>query len=240
LRSERMAKRMVVFAPHPDDETLGCGGTIAQRVTEGWDVFVVFMTDGRYAFIGPPDSAQATFLEMKKIRKEEAMCAAKDLGVEDKNLLFLDFEDTKLKKNEKNVQKRIEEILQIFSPDEVFFPQEREFHSDHRTTNMLVREALKTLDIHPVQYTYIIAWCFPFYLLQRVFSDRFFDKFMSSFLGNKITKIDISRFTSLKKKAIDEYKSQTTLMFKGQRHPALKYSFTQRFWKAQERFFIRR
>jgi LmbE family N-acetylglucosaminyl deacetylase len=40
-------KSILVFAPHPDDETLGCGGTIANRVREGHEVEIFFMTDGR-------------------------------------------------------------------------------------------------------------------------------------------------------------------------------------------------
>jgi LmbE family N-acetylglucosaminyl deacetylase len=38
---------ILVFAPHPDDEVFGCGGVMAKRIFEGYDVFVVFLTDGR-------------------------------------------------------------------------------------------------------------------------------------------------------------------------------------------------
>ena len=41
---------VIIFSPHPDDETLGCGGTIAKKVKEGYQVKIVFMTDGRNAF----------------------------------------------------------------------------------------------------------------------------------------------------------------------------------------------
>ena len=45
-----MNKRIVVFAPHPDDETLGTGGTIVRKLNEGYEVVIVVLTDGRYAF----------------------------------------------------------------------------------------------------------------------------------------------------------------------------------------------
>jgi LmbE family N-acetylglucosaminyl deacetylase len=37
---------VVVFSPHPDDETLGCGSTIIKKKRLGADVTIVFMTDG--------------------------------------------------------------------------------------------------------------------------------------------------------------------------------------------------
>jgi LmbE family N-acetylglucosaminyl deacetylase len=40
-------ERLVVVAPHPDDEVLGCGGTLAAETAAGIDVVVVFVTDGR-------------------------------------------------------------------------------------------------------------------------------------------------------------------------------------------------
>ncbi|MEM2914808.1 MAG: PIG-L family deacetylase, partial [Candidatus Bathyarchaeia archaeon] len=46
-----MNKKVLIFAPHPDDETFGCGGTIAKRVSEGYEVFIIVMTDGRYAYL---------------------------------------------------------------------------------------------------------------------------------------------------------------------------------------------
>lgn len=41
-----MNKRIIVFAPHPDHETLGCAGTIAKRLNEGYEVLLVVLTDG--------------------------------------------------------------------------------------------------------------------------------------------------------------------------------------------------
>ena len=38
------------FAPHPDDETWGCGGTVAKKISEGYEVLIMVLTDGRYAF----------------------------------------------------------------------------------------------------------------------------------------------------------------------------------------------
>jgi len=231
-------KKAVVFAPHPDDEILGCGGTIAKKLSEGYDICVVFMTDGRYSLTEFGISSDPTPFEMKEIRREEAMRAMKILGLNEKNLLFLDFEDKTLEKYEDQVQKRIVEILKDISPAEIFFPQEKEYNVDHRATNRIIRRAIGILDIHPIEYQYIIAWSFPFYLLIHVMNEGTFDQFTSRFLKRNLIRVDISKFLPLKKTAVEEYKSQITLLSSGQGRPALKRSFLKRFLKTREKFFF--
>lgn len=51
-KESSLKERVVVFAPHPDDETLACGGTIAKSVHQGDDVYIVIMTDGRNSHRG--------------------------------------------------------------------------------------------------------------------------------------------------------------------------------------------
>jgi len=233
-----MEKRVIVFAPHPDDETLGCGGTIAKKLNEGYDVSVVFVTDGRYSLAEIGIFAGPAPFEMKVIRREEAMRAMKILGLQEKNLFFLDFEDKTLEKNERLVQERVVEILKDVSPAEVFFPQENEYNIDHRVTNMMIRRALKALDLYPIEYQYIIAWSFPFYLLLHIMHEDIFDQLTSRFPKRNLIRVDISKFLPLKEIAVKEYKSQITLLSRGQRRPALKRSFLKRFLKNEEKFFV--
>lgn len=233
-----MEKKLIVFAPHPDDETLGCSGTITKKLNEGYDVSVVFMTDGRHSLTEIGISTGPTPFEMKVIRREEAIRAMKILGLQEKNLFFLDFEDKTLKKNEKLVQERVVEILKNISPAEVFFPQENEYNIDHRVTNMMIKRAIEALDLHPIEYQYTVAWSFPFYLLLHIMGESIFDQFVSRFLKRNLIRVDISRFLPLKEMAIKEYKSQITLLSIGQKRPALKRSFLKRFLKTEEKFFV--
>lgn len=82
--------RALVIAAHPDDETIGCGGTIAKMVRDGWHVDVAIMTKAtpelsrRYA---DPQEADA-------IREREADKACDVLGVQD--LFFANFEEVHL------------------------------------------------------------------------------------------------------------------------------------------------
>jgi LmbE family N-acetylglucosaminyl deacetylase len=236
---EKMKKRAVVFAPHPDDETLGCGGTIAKKLNEGYYVSVVFMTDGRYSLSEIGMSAASTPFEMKAIRREEAAHAMKILGLQEKNLLFLDFEDKTLEKNERTVEKRVAEILTDASPIEVFFPQAKEYNIDHRVTNRIVRRAIEKSRVNSTEFQYVIAWKFPFYLLARFSHGCTFDALLSKVQENDLVCIDISEFLQLKKMAIKEYKSQTEVLSSEQKRPVLKSSFLKRFLGSKERFFVR-
>ncbi len=74
--------KIIVLAPHMDDEVLGCGGTIVRHVLAQADVTVVFLTDGRR---GAGDALKrehfADPYDIVKVRKLEAQRAAKIIGV---------------------------------------------------------------------------------------------------------------------------------------------------------------
>lgn len=231
-----MKKRLIVFAPHPDDETLGCGGTIVKRLKEGYEVNVVFLTDGRHALTRTGMSSEITPFELKEIRKEEAIKAIKILGLREREIFFLDYEDSTLRNHEREVQKRIVEILRRIEPVEVFFPQEREYHIDHRATNLIMKKAIEKSNLHPIEYQYIVDWLFPFDLLRLVNEDAL-DRLMSKLLKRSLIRVNISEFLPLKELALNEYKSQVAVLSNSQKRPALKPSFVKRFLKNEEKFF---
>jgi LmbE family N-acetylglucosaminyl deacetylase len=167
-----MEKSAIVFAPHPDDETLGCGGTIAKLLSEGHQVIVVFITDGRYCLTDLGVTSEPTITKIIEIRKEEALRATSILGLHKKNLIFLDFEEKQLEKNSKQLQQKIVEILENFSPAKVYYPQSREYNFDHRITNHVVKNAIEQSKINPEEYQYTIAWSFPFYLIWHILHEH--------------------------------------------------------------------
>jgi LmbE family N-acetylglucosaminyl deacetylase len=216
-----LAKVVLVFAPHPDDETLACGGTIAKKVKQGEDVHVVFLTDGRNSHLHTLGiRTDPTPEELALVRKQEARAAAKVLGVKQDNLVFLDVEGGSLGIKNKVVQDRVTQVLLDLRPDEVYYPDRADRHETHRATCDVVEAALKTLDFTPERYRYI------------VWADE------AGYRGRKAKQItiDITETLHLKRRAINEYRSQVTLLSKQQSRPVLTDSFLANFRDNHERF----
>lgn len=232
-----MKKKSIIFAPHPDDETLGCGGSIIRMLHEGYDVYVVIITDGRYCLTDLGVSSGPTPNEIKEIRKQETLRAIKILGLSENNLIFLNFEEKHLERNEKQLCKKIVEILDDVCPSKVFFPQQKEYNIDHRISNRAIRTALSMSNTKPIECQYTIAWSFPYYLLFHVLNDSTLDLLAKIGHQNLVTS-DVSDLLELKKKAIDEYKSQVTIIAEDQKRPVLKASFVKRFLNDEEKFFL--
>ncbi len=144
-----MAKRQItdltqpaiVFAPHPDDETLGCGGTIIRKKAAGAVVKIVFLTDGSRSH-----AALIAKSELKEIREKEALNAAQALGVGVEDVVFLGFEDGQLRACEHEVSDRIQSLLAQHPPAEVFIPYELEPPADHVATYRAVMAAIATAE----------------------------------------------------------------------------------------------
>ncbi|MDD2679299.1 MAG: PIG-L family deacetylase [Candidatus Omnitrophica bacterium] len=91
--------RVLVLAPHPDDENIGCGGVIQRAVKSGAKVKIIYLTNGdhnEFAFIVFKKRLiifNSEFVAMGKVREEEAKKAMKILGVDESNLIFLGYPD---------------------------------------------------------------------------------------------------------------------------------------------------
>jgi LmbE family N-acetylglucosaminyl deacetylase len=129
---------VLVLAPHPDDETLGCGGVIALHVARGDDVRVVFLTSGE---LGLKHLARE---EAWRVREAEAAEAAEVLGV--RSLTFLRQRDWFLSEDGEASAAALRPILQQQRPLQLYLPHEREWHPDHRACLGIVRAALAGSD----------------------------------------------------------------------------------------------
>jgi len=127
-----MVKRILVFAPHPDDDIIGCGGTLAKHVKLGNQVSVCYMTSGD---AGSLDYAKK---ELAKVREGEAGRAAKVIGFQD--LTFLRNRDGYLEFNKANLEKLIE-LIRKKRPHIIYVTHQADGHQDHRTTYQLVCES---------------------------------------------------------------------------------------------------
>lgn len=132
--SQPAGERVVVLAPHPDDETLGCGGTIRLLIEAGKKVKVVFLTSGDKG-----DPAAAIYGGgYSLLREKEAEKALSILGVSDYE--FLRFPDREIHREYKDVLKGLLKIVEEFMPDVIYSPSLIELNPDHRAAAALSME----------------------------------------------------------------------------------------------------
>jgi LmbE family N-acetylglucosaminyl deacetylase len=125
---------VLVIAPHPDDEAIGCGGTIGLHRARGDNVSVTFLTSGELGLKHlPPEEA-------KRIREAEAQAAARALGIA--RIDFLRQPDWFLNEHVPAAAKQLSPILRELAPDTIYVPHALEWHPDHQAALPIVRAGL--------------------------------------------------------------------------------------------------
>jgi LmbE family N-acetylglucosaminyl deacetylase len=115
--------RVLIIAPHPDDEVLGVGGTMARLAHEGHDVFVAIVTHGDPSMFDPG---------LIERGRQEALQAERLLGV--RETIFLDGFPAALLDtvSHAKLNEALRELLQDVEPEMLFIPFNGDIHRDHR------------------------------------------------------------------------------------------------------------
>ena len=154
-----LKRSAIVFSPHFDDETLGCGGIIFKKKRAGADVKIVFMTDGSKSHKNLISED-----ELKVIRKSEGLACAQSLGLNNNNdVLYLNFEETKLKELQDAAIAKVKQIICEQKPEEIFMPYFREpllWSEDHLATTRIIKSALQSYRENLIIYEYPIWFWF--------------------------------------------------------------------------------
>jgi glycosyltransferase involved in cell wall biosynthesis/LmbE family N-acetylglucosaminyl deacetylase len=137
--SDLTGKRVLTLAPHPDDETIGCGGSLALHVQAGDPVKVVFLTNGAKG----DSTGRIDKDEYVALRHMEAEEACKHLGITD--VEFWAYEDRALASS-KGKLSRLIDLLNDFKPELVYVPSPLEFHPDHRSAALLLEDAVSNCE----------------------------------------------------------------------------------------------
>ena len=141
-----MPRRLMAVLAHPDDESLGFGGTIAKYGAEGVEVFLVTATRGdagRFRGLRPDDPRHPGALALSRIRESELRAAARVLGVRD--VCVLDYHDGHLDRAQpRDVIGRIAGEVRRIRPDVVltFGPDGAYGHPDHIAISQYTTAAL--------------------------------------------------------------------------------------------------
>jgi LmbE family N-acetylglucosaminyl deacetylase len=131
----------LVIAPHPDDETFGCGALISLKRTAGIPVRVIFLTSGEAA-LSRFDENPVT---VARVRQVQALAACKHLGVESAGVRWLNLPDGKVPRFGQSgfdeAMHRLITELKEFSAGEIFCPHPQDMHTDHEAAAELAGKA---------------------------------------------------------------------------------------------------
>jgi len=146
---------ILIIAPHPDDETFGCAGLIAQKVNNGANITVAFLTYGENSMKEVSDK------EVAINRKKTSQDICDMLGVE--NIHYCGLIDGKIprrgSKNYKDALKIVTELVEKVKPKEVFCTHVSEGWSDHTAAAELTKDALKYIDSNiSLYYYWVWVW----------------------------------------------------------------------------------
>lgn len=127
---------IVVLAPHPDDEAIGCGGSILLHAAAGDRVTVVFLTSGELGLDHLP------IADAWEIREREAKVATEILGVA--RIEFLRLPDWYVGDAVAKGGELLRPIIRDEKPDIIYLPHPEEWHPDHRAALPVLRAALSS------------------------------------------------------------------------------------------------
>jgi len=159
--------RVLIIAPHADDEVLGTGGVIQWHKARGDVVYVVIVSN---RVLG--HKIDEEYIKQTKRSAEEVK---RLLGVE--QFLFCDLFDEHLDKSLINVIVPTEDMINIVKPDKVYIPNENDNNQDHRAVNEACRVVCKNID---KILMYEIPSSTPY------FKPNFYVEITEEYLGNKI------------------------------------------------------
>jgi N-acetylglucosamine malate deacetylase 1 len=182
-----MHKKILVVVAHPDDEVLGCGGTMARHVNNRDKVHVVFMSNGVTSRMHVNDK------EIEN-RKRAAINASNVLGVVNSSI-FLDFPDNRMDTVALlDIVQTLEQVIHKIGPEVVYTHHLGDLNIDHQTTHKAVMTACRSQpglcvkEIYAFEVTSSTEWQTPG---------------VNPFCPNVF--IDIADYIDLKKKALKEY-----------------------------------
>jgi len=124
-------KRIIVFAGHPDDEIISCGGTLLKYQELGSKIIVVVSSSGLGGY-----AKESQKNEIMEQRHEELIQVKKALKCE---IIELKFEDMEISRQKIST---ITNLIRDYQPQVILIPHFSDFHRVHRNLSLITREAI--------------------------------------------------------------------------------------------------
>jgi LmbE family N-acetylglucosaminyl deacetylase len=142
----------LILAPHPDDESLGCGGLIAASCEAGRPPIVAILTDGGMSH---PGSKKFSKEQLIRLREAEARDAASVLGLSQERLVFLRQPDTQAPRAGEAFDRVVENLVSLADRrgcSSILAPWRCDPHCDHEAASAIAAEAAKRLRIRHIAF----------------------------------------------------------------------------------------
>lgn len=140
--------RVMILAPHPDDEVFGCSGLIQKLIFEGKEVYIIFMTKGESSHNGCCNIDKTVLQNERTYLTYKALNI---LGVNKENIFRLSYPDGYVNYNSKETLK-LKNLINNIKPDAIFVPHNGEGWNDHLETANIARKLISGTDIKLYSY----------------------------------------------------------------------------------------
>ncbi len=189
-----MAMTVLIIAAHPDDEVLGCGGTIARLAQEGNNVFIAIMGEGITSRYQQREQVDVALVESLQARSRQVakMLGAKDIFIQ--NLPDNRFDTVPIL----DVVKVIEDLVARLTPEVIYTHHGGDLNIDHVVTHRAVLTATRPVRGCPVREVYVFE--------VPSSTEWAFQQFSPTFQPN--TFVDITATLEMKVQAMSLYESE--------------------------------
>jgi len=154
--------KIIIFAPHPDDEVFGAGGSILKWLENGHNIHIIWFTDGRAGYrkarerneLKDCKETRINEDQLAEIRLKEANSSAEFLGIKKENRHFLRFYDQELKNH---IDEAVEKIKDNIKDANMFvIPSGNNEHPDHQATHDIAIKVAQELKLQNLVF-YVFA-----------------------------------------------------------------------------------
>ena len=125
---------ILVVSPHPDDETLGCGGTLMSHKDRGDKLFWLVATEINESLGFEKEKVESRFQEIELVSKKYGFESKFSLGINTASVDRLSMSD---------LISRVSDVVKLVKPNIIYFPHFNDVHSDHRILAKAVHSSLK-------------------------------------------------------------------------------------------------
>lgn len=193
----------LVVAPHPDDETLGCGAAILRKVAAGTPVTVAVVTDGRHSH----RTSHLTPDALAELRRAEMHEAAHRLGLGPDAVRWLGVTDGTVPARESDLAARLAGLIAELRPDDVYATAADDGHGDHAAAGRAARAAVRATDgrVRLLEYP---VWLWTSWPLRRGARARSTVDAARRLAARQVVRVRTGAYREAKLHALDAHRSQ--------------------------------